>query len=93
MKLDARIKQELKKAYAEIRGRKMSVEIISSYPMTDSDKQQLLKLFPFLNEASVEYSVEPDLLAGIVIKYGSKMIDLSLRSELTQLQHFVYERL
>ncbi|MCX7996783.1 MAG: F0F1 ATP synthase subunit delta [Patescibacteria group bacterium] len=93
MKLDPRIKQELRKAYAGIREHGGMVEIISAYALSDQEKQKLETQFKFLKGAQVSYQTDPDLLAGVVIKYGSKMIDLSLRNELLNLKHFVYERL
>lgn len=93
MKIDPNVKQELKKAYQAILTGGGTVEVITAYNLSDADKKQLANQFEMLKDAHVVYSVEPEILAGVIIKFGSKMIDLSLRNELTSLEHIIYERL
>lgn len=65
-----------------------SAEVISAAPLT---KAQHDKLVQTLNEkigktVSLTTSVDPDLIGGLVVKVGSKMIDSSLRTKLTAMR-------
>lgn len=93
MKIDPEIVQELKKAYNTIRNSDGRVSITSAHTMSDSEKKALVEKLPMLKNADITYEVDASILAGVVITFGSKMIDLSLRNELTNLQHFIYERI
>jgi F0F1-type ATP synthase delta subunit len=93
MKIDQHVKQELHKMYKEIRERGGIVEVTAPYRLTDLEIAELKKTFPMIRGAELILHVEPTLLAGVVIKYKSKMIDLSLKSELTNLTQLLYESL
>lgn len=93
MKVDPAVLQELRKAYNEIRTSGGKVEVISAYPLSESEKNTLMEQLTMLKGSLVTYTVDQSILAGVVIKFGSKMIDLSLKNELTNLKHFIYERI
>ncbi len=93
MKVDPAVLHELKKAYNQIRTSGGIVEVISAYQLGDAEKKELVEKLPMLKDAKVTYTVDQSVLAGIIIKFGSKMIDLSLQNELTNLKHFIYERI
>lgn len=93
MKIDPEIVQELKKAYNTIRNSDGKVKVTAAHDMSDSEKKALVEKLPMLKNADITYEKDPSILAGVVITFGSKMIDLSLRNELTNLQHFIYERI
>lgn len=64
-----------------------TAEVTSAHPLTDDQvaelKQQLrLRLG---REVSVDLSVDPDLLGGLVVRIGSQMIDSSIRTRLNAL--------
>jgi F-type H+-transporting ATPase subunit delta len=91
MKIDAQIKQELKRMYDQIRQRGGTVEIVSAYPLSEAEKASVAKMIPAVAEATVSYTVDPSIRAGLVVKHGTRMIDLSLRSELSNLQNLMYD--
>jgi F0F1-type ATP synthase delta subunit len=93
MKIDSALKQQLRSAFTAIRKQGKIVEVISAYDLSESEKKALEKKFPMLEGAFVTFTVDTSILAGVIIKYGSKMIDLSLQTELTNLRNHVYERL
>lgn len=93
MKIDPNVLQELRKSYNQIKTAGGIVEVISAYELTDSEKKSLIEKLPMLKDAKITYLKDPSVLAGVIIKFGSKMIDLSLQNELTNLKHFIYERI
>lgn len=93
MKIDATVVQELRKAYKNIRESGGAVEVISAIELSDSEKKELIEKLPMLKGSDVTYTKDPAILAGVIIKFGSKMIDLSLQNELTNLKNFIYERI
>jgi len=72
---------------ASYRG-EVSAELISAVPLSD---EQIGKLKEQLSETvgksiSLSTSIDPDLLGGIVVRVGSRMIDASLRTKLHRLE-------
>ncbi len=65
----------------------VAAEVTSAHPLTESQvaelKQQLRTRVG--REVSVDLSVDPDLLGGLVVRIGSQMIDSSIRTRLNAL--------
>ncbi|MAG96440.1 MAG: F0F1 ATP synthase subunit delta [Rhodospirillaceae bacterium] len=72
---------------AEHRG-EVTAQVVSARPLGDGQmaavKAQLAGLVG--QDVSVETSVDEDLIAGLVVKVGSRMIDSSLRTKLRNLE-------
>lgn len=66
-----------------------SAEVVSAHPLSDDQvdalKQQLRQRVG--REVSVDLSVDPALLGGLVVRIGSQMIDSSIRTRLNSLAH------
>lgn len=66
-----------------------TAEVTSAHPLTDEQvgelKQQLRVRMG--RDVSVDLSVDPDLLGGLVVRIGSQMIDSSIRTRLNTLAH------
>ena len=74
--------------YVADRRGSIAAEVMSAKELTE---QQISALKDTLKQAtgtsvSVKTSVDPDLLGGLVVRLGSRMIDTSLRSKLTRLR-------
>ena len=83
MHIDQAIKEELKKYLAEkIDQNKRRVTIISAAPITDQDMTEIKNKFQYLSTSRIDTIVNRDILAGFIIKFGTKMIDLSLKKKL-----------
>lgn len=71
---------------ARYRG-EVTAEVTSAHPLApdqvDALKQQLRQRLG--REVSVDLSVNPDLLGGLVVRIGSQMIDSSIRTRLNAL--------
>lgn len=92
MKIDPKVKNELKiKLKDALANIKKRITVISSYKLNETDINELYEVFPQLRQAQVDYLVDEDLIAGFIIKIGSKVIDLSLKGRLQNLKNLFYE--
>lgn len=66
-----------------------TAEVVSAHPLDDDQiaalKQQLRTRIG--RDVSVDLSVDPKLLGGLVVRIGSQMIDSSIRTRLNTLAH------
>nr|WP_286193414.1 F0F1 ATP synthase subunit delta [Tropicibacter sp. R16_0] len=82
----------LREALAEARG-EVTADVASAKALT---KTQMEKLSKTLSErvgktVTINATVDEDLIGGLVVKVGSKMIDTSIRSKLNSLQNAMKE--
>jgi len=93
MKLNPEVKKDLI-SYLRNRMRgdaKPVVEIVAPYALSQSEINELKTKIELLDKAEIKTSVDKSMLAGIIIRYGSQMIDLSLKNELQKLEQTLYE--
>ena len=83
----AELVQFLEARLDEEEGR-VEVMVESALPMTDADQADFLRrLTQWLNKkVALEIAVVPELLAGITIRIGDRLIDGSCRGQLTRLR-------
>nr|WP_221238359.1 F0F1 ATP synthase subunit delta [Roseospira visakhapatnamensis] len=64
-----------------------SAEVIAARPLSDRQMVDLAARLKQVvgNDVTINASVDPDLLGGMVIRVGSRMVDTSLRSKLQRL--------
>ena len=67
------------------------VQVFSADVLDVDEKNVLGKKFSELNWAEADYQVDRSIIAGIIIKVGSKIIDLSLMGSLSKLSNTLYE--
>lgn len=92
MKIDPNLKEDLKHYIQnKIAHQKSIVTVVSPYTLSDAEIQTLKNSIPMLKEAEIIQEQDTDIMGGVIIKFGSKMIDLSLKSELQKLQQKIYE--
>ena len=77
---------------ADHRG-EVSAEAATATPMTDDQIKALrLEIERMVGKAvNLETRVDPDLLGGLVVKIGSKMVDASLKTKLNRLKTVMKE--
>ena len=67
----------------------VTADVVSAHPLTDDQvaalKAQLRTRVG--RDVSVDLSVDPSLLGGLVVKIGSQMIDSSIKTRLNSLAH------
>ena len=59
-----------------------SVEVVSAMPLSDDEKTKIAKE---LGVKDVTYSVDPNILGGLVIRSADRVVDGSVRSSLSEL--------
>jgi F-type H+-transporting ATPase subunit b len=67
---------------AELRGLGDRVEVTSAIPLT-SDEQAKVK--SATGASAIDFKVDPSILGGLVVRAGDRVVDGSVRSDLTAL--------
>lgn len=70
------------KAPAGIANLGESVEVVSALPLTDAEKEQIKKQTKAKN---LDFRVDPNILGGLILRSGDKVVDGSVRSSLGSL--------
>ncbi len=75
---------------AELAARRgeVTAEVVSAQPLDEASRQRLAEALKRVagQRVTVDLKVDPALIAGLVVKVGSRMIDSSLRTKLNRLQ-------
>jgi len=87
MKIDAAVKSDLrKKIMKELKSpQNRTVTVRSAYPMSNAELTQLQKTLPEMQSAHLTNEVDPEIIAGMIIIDGSKIIDYSIKGRLDEL--------
>jgi len=80
--LDPKIINNIKKylSFLEV-DKEEKLIITSTYPLSNEEKEEVKKFFP--KQVTVENKVDPRIIGGLIIEYGSKIIDLSLKGKIS----------
>lgn len=82
--------QAIIKKYVErrLKDKKKEVVIVAPYKLSDQEINEVKDLFPIIKEnpSTVRCEVDPNLKAGLIIKVGSRVLDLTLESQLSNLE-------
>jgi F-type H+-transporting ATPase subunit delta len=67
----------------------VSAEVVSAHPLTDDQVEALKAQLRTRTgrDVTLDRSVDPSLLGGLVVKIGSQMIDSSIKTRLNSLAH------
>ena len=92
MKINPKIKEDLRDFLMEkIQKEQSLVTVFSADGLDVEEKQSLEKKFRDINWAEAVYEIDKSVIAGIIIKAGSKTVDLSLSGLLSKLSNTLYE--
>ena len=92
MKIKPRLKEELKKfMLSKEEEEENRVVITSAYKLSEKEIKDISSLFPELAGKKVEQILDESLIAGVVIRHGSKVRDLSVRQKLINLEQRIHE--
>jgi F-type H+-transporting ATPase subunit delta len=66
----------------------VQAEVISAVPLTDEQRATVEKQLAEAagQKVKIRADVDPDLIGGLIVRFGSRMIDASLRTKLHQLE-------
>jgi ATP synthase F1 delta subunit len=91
MKIDQTIKEDLKEYFKDrMKQVKEKVIITSAYELSNEEEKTIISSLG-LTGGKIEYKVDRTLLAGVIVTYGSKIIDVSLKGQLQNFKHILYE--
>lgn len=65
--------------------------ITSAYELSSGELEELKTLFPEMKRIEVQNLVDPTIKAGVIVRIGTKQVDLSLERGLNTLQQYLYE--
>jgi F0F1-type ATP synthase delta subunit len=92
MKINPKLKKDLKSFLLNnIQKEQNRALVISADNLSLDQKKILQQKFSDLNWKEAIYKTDKSVIAGIVIKVGSKIIDLSLTGLLSKLSNTLYE--
>ena len=84
------LRQMIDAYLAELASRRgeITAEVVSAQPLDDASRQRLAEALKRVagQRVTVDLKVDPSLIAGLVVKVGSRMIDSSLRTKLNRMQ-------
>lgn len=85
--LDQKAQQKVIKRFfaevpAEARHMGRTVEVISAVPLTEDEQAEIQKV---TGAEQIKYSVNPDILGGLVLRSGDKVVDGSVRGDMAAL--------
>jgi F-type H+-transporting ATPase subunit delta len=83
---------QIKALIADDRG-EVTAEVISAKPLTKAQTESLAGTLKASvgKDVTLDVTVDEDLIGGLVVKVGSRMIDTSIRSKLAKLQNAMKE--
>lgn len=69
------------------------MEIISSIPLDEKEKSEIIETLSRIKKGIIKasFSVEPEILGGIIIKEGNKIFDCSIKGNLERLKNRIME--
>ena len=92
MKINPRLKDDLKSFLMEkIQKEQNRVAVYSADSLNIDEKKALENKFTDLNWKEAVYEIDKSIIAGIIIKVGSRTVDLSLLGSLSKLSNTLYE--
>lgn len=92
MKINPKLKNDLKRFLMDkIQEEKSIVTVYSASLLSDDDKKNLTNKFKELDWEKARFEMDKSVIAGVVIKIGSRTIDLSLLGSLSKLTNTLYE--
>ena len=92
MKIKPRLKEDLRKyLLLKLSEEAKNVTVISSHKLTNEELENIILVFPNIKNKRIKIEIDEDLMAGFIIKEGSKIIDLSLKSSLNKIKKNIDE--
>ncbi|OGK10070.1 hypothetical protein A2767_00390 [Candidatus Roizmanbacteria bacterium RIFCSPHIGHO2_01_FULL_35_10] len=70
---------------------KIRATVISSYKLSAEEIAKIKASFAVINNLEVENQVDRSIMSGVIIKYGSYVIDLSIAGQLNKFKKLFYE--
>lgn len=91
MKIDPQIKKDLKERLRQdLEQKKRQVVLVSAYKIGADEIKALKEKLPALKDVDLKYQVDSAIIAGYIVKVGSRVLDLSLQGQLQNFKKLIY---
>jgi len=91
MKIDFRLKEELRQYLKKkIKEEKEVVTVISAYPLTEEEINQIKDSWPAITGKKIVNVVDKKIIGGLIIKFDSQEIDLSIFNQLKNFRNLFF---
>ncbi|OGK34862.1 hypothetical protein A3F58_01905 [Candidatus Roizmanbacteria bacterium RIFCSPHIGHO2_12_FULL_37_9b] len=74
-----------------MKNEKEKVTLVSANALNDEEMSALYKYIPRLKESQIDFAINKNVIAGVLIKIRSKVFDLTLKGQLNNLKNHMYE--
>ena len=92
MKIKPRLKEDLKKfLFLKLGEESKVVTLISSHKLTNEQIEDIKERFPRIKNKEIILEIKENLMAGFILKEGSKITEISLKSNLNNIKKNIYE--
>ncbi len=93
MRIDQATRKELKRVFQDkISKDKQRAIVVSPYKLTSVDIDLIMKhVDSGKKTADIQFEIDPSLMAGVLVRIGSKVYDFSLKGKLQNLKQSMYE--
>lgn len=93
MRIDQATRKELKRVFQDkISKDKERAIVVSPHKLTSVDIDLIMKHIGSKKKtADIQFEIDPSLMAGVMVRIGSKVYDFSLKGKLQNLKQSMYE--
>lgn len=92
MIIDSTIKEEIRKYLLERMTKDtLTAVVYTPYKLSQNEINSVKKELPFFSKYRIINLVDKDIISGFIIKFGTKIIDVSMRNQLKNFQKRLYE--
>lgn len=92
MIIDSTIKEEIRKYFLERMTKDtLTAVVYTPYKLSQNEINSVKKELPFFSKYRIINLVDKDIISGFIIKFGTKIIDVSMRNQLKNFQKRLYE--
>ncbi len=92
MAINYQVKEELKKYLKEQLEKERKIAfVISPYSFNAEELDLIKKSFSFLKNYIIVNKIDKTILGGFIIKFGTRVIDLTINNQLKSVKKIIYE--
>lgn len=92
MIIDSNMKEEIRKYFFERMTKdKLTAVVYTPYKLSQDEINSIKKELPFFSKYKILNLIDKNIIVGFIIKFGTKIMDVSMRNQLRNFQKRLYE--
>lgn len=92
MIIDLNIKEDIRKYLLERMTKDtLTAVVYTPYKLSQDEINSIKKELPFFSKYKILNLIDKNIIVGFIIKFGTKIIDVSMRNQLKNFQKRLYE--